>query len=218
MSYIAERRQEERARRGEEIVDAAESLYAETGWDAVTMDKVARRARLSRALLYVYFKDKAHLHLAIVERALDTLRERMEIAASGHVLGIEKLEALGRSYFTFSEELPHFFDACLRFQSHATEHSEMDERACDCSAAGLRVHETVMAALRRGVEDGSIRSDLPDLDATAITAWAFMHGVIQIISTKSGQIEHSGTSVSAVTNQAFMLFRRSLLPAREFSG
>ena len=68
MSYIAERRQEEQDRRRGEIVDAAEALYAETGWDAVTMDQVARRARLSRALVYVYFKDKRDLHFALVER------------------------------------------------------------------------------------------------------------------------------------------------------
>jgi AcrR family transcriptional regulator len=46
MSYITERRQEERDRRRAEIVDAAEALYSEVGWDAVTMDQVARRARL----------------------------------------------------------------------------------------------------------------------------------------------------------------------------
>ena len=38
------------------------------------MDQVARRARLSRALVYVYFHDKADLHFALVERSLETLR------------------------------------------------------------------------------------------------------------------------------------------------
>ena len=65
MSYIAERRQEEKDRRRIEIVEAAEDLYRELGWDAVTMDSVAKRARLSRALVYVYFKDKRDLHFAI---------------------------------------------------------------------------------------------------------------------------------------------------------
>jgi len=50
MSYLAERREEEKERRRLEIIEAAESLYAEKGWDAVTMDQVARQARLSRAL------------------------------------------------------------------------------------------------------------------------------------------------------------------------
>jgi AcrR family transcriptional regulator len=53
MSYIAERRLEEKERRRAEIVDAAEAAGREVGLDALTMDDVARRARLSRALLYV---------------------------------------------------------------------------------------------------------------------------------------------------------------------
>ncbi|PNB02948.1 TetR/AcrR family transcriptional regulator, partial [Pseudomonas sp. FW306-02-H05-BA] len=53
MSYISERRVEEKERRRAEIVDAAEQLYADKGWDSVTMEQVAKRARLSRALLYV---------------------------------------------------------------------------------------------------------------------------------------------------------------------
>src|SRR5512137_311512 len=98
MSYLSERRQEERDRRRAEIVDAAELLYAETGWDAITMDQVARRARLSRGLVYVYFRDKADLHLALVERALDTLRLRFEAARAGKARGIDEVEAIGWAY------------------------------------------------------------------------------------------------------------------------
>src|SRR2546429_4326738 len=58
MNYIAERRQEEKERRRADILDAAEAVGASVGWEALTMDQVARKARLSRALLYVYFKDK----------------------------------------------------------------------------------------------------------------------------------------------------------------
>jgi len=69
MSYIAVRREEEKERRRAEILDAAEVLYAKKGWDALTVDQVARSARLSRALVYVYFRDKEDLLFAIGERA-----------------------------------------------------------------------------------------------------------------------------------------------------
>jgi AcrR family transcriptional regulator len=65
MSYIAERRGEEKERRRAEILDAAELLYANKGWDAVTVEQVARSARLSRPLVYVYFRDKEDLLFAI---------------------------------------------------------------------------------------------------------------------------------------------------------
>ena len=70
MNYIAERRQEEKERRRTEILDAAEQVTGSLGWDELTMDQVARRARLSRALLYVYFKDKTDLMYALCERSM----------------------------------------------------------------------------------------------------------------------------------------------------
>src|SRR5690606_7778981 len=116
MSYIADRRQEEKDRRRIEIVEAAESLYQELGWDAVTMDSVAKKARLSRALVYVYFKDKRELLLAITERALVLLRARFEEARSRARTGLDQIEAMGRAYMAFGLEFQHYFDACARLE------------------------------------------------------------------------------------------------------
>lgn len=212
MSYIAERRQEERDRRRNEIVDAADALYAELGWDAVTMDQVARRARLSRALVYVYFKDKADLHLALVERALETLRRQFESAREGKACGIDEIESIGRTYVAFSRDMPHYFDACARYQSHACADAEVPPNEAACMEAGHRVHETLVESLNRGVADGSIRGDLGDPYVTALSLWAFTHGVIQIASSKGGQIEHEGVPVQQFIDHAFALVRGSLLP------
>src|SRR5262245_15248293 len=132
MSYIAERRQEEKDRRRTEIVEAAEDLYRELGWDAVTMDSVAKRARLSRALVYVYFKDKQDLHFAIAIRAMETLRLRFEDAASRARTGLEKVEAMGRAYMAYGQEFPHYFDACARLELHSPDAADAtpQERLC----------------------------------------------------------------------------------------
>jgi TetR/AcrR family transcriptional regulator len=212
MSYIAERRQEERDRRRAEIVDAAEAVYAEAGWDSVTMDQVARRARLSRALVYVYFKDKPDLHLALVERALETLRERFEATGAGKSTGLEEVQAMGQAYLRFSREMPHYFDACARYQSRISDEAGREPNDVACIHAGDRVHQTIVAALRRGIEDGSIRGDLGDLYATALSLWAFTHGVIQIASSKGGQIEHQGVPVERFIDHALEMLTRSLVP------
>ena len=209
MSYIAERRQEERDRRRAEILDAAEALYAELGWDAVTMERVARRARLSRGLLYVYFRDKADLHLGLVERALDTLRERFVAAREGKDSGIDAVEAIGRAYLEFARELPHYFDACARYQARVGP-DDADSSEVACANAGHRVHETIVESLNQGVTDGSIRPDLGDPYVTALTLWAFTHGVIQIVATKGGQIEHEGIAVERFIDHAFDMALRSL--------
>jgi TetR/AcrR family transcriptional regulator len=212
MSYVAERRQEEKDRRRTEIIDAAEALYAEIGWDAITMDQVARRARLSRALLYVYFKDKADLHMALVERALDALRESFEAARQGHPTGIAEVEAIGRAYIAYAREKPHYFDACARFQARPLGDLEAQPNEAACMAAGHRCHEVIVASLNRGIADGSIRADLGNPYVTALALWAFSHGMIQIASTKGGQIEHEGTPLADFIEHALALALRSLRP------
>ena len=216
MTYIAERRQEERDRRRAEIVDAADALYAEAGWDVMTMDQVARRARLSRALVYVYFNDKADLHLALVERALEILRKRFEDARAGKASGLDEIEAIGRAYVAYSRELPHYFDACARYQAHACGEVCNDKAVppneAACMGAGHRVHATLVESLNRGVADGSIRGNLGDPYVTALSLWAFSHGVIQIASSKGGQIEHEGVPVQQFIDHAFSLVKDSLRP------
>src|SRR6202020_875116 len=106
MSYIAERRGEEKERRRAEILDAAEVLYTKKGWDALTVDQVARSARLSRALVYVYFRDKEDLLFAIGERAMQLLKSRFEAAAAGPGTGLEQVEAIGRAYVAYALEFP----------------------------------------------------------------------------------------------------------------
>lgn len=210
MTYISQRRQEERDRRRAEIVDAAEALYSETGWDAVTMDQVARRARLSRALVYVYFKDKADLHLALVERALDALRLRFEAARTGKPSGIAEVEAIGRAYFTFAREAPHHFDACARFQARPSADGNLPPNEAACVLVGHRVHEVIVASLDRGTADGSVRPDIGDPYVTALALWAFCHGVIQIASSKAGALQHEGIAVESFVEHAIAMQLRAL--------
>lgn len=214
MSYIEARRQEERDRRRTEIVDAADAVYAESGWDSVTMDQVARRARLSRALVYVYFKDKSDLHLALVERSLDVLRDRFEAARRDRANGFEQLVAIGRAYMDYSRATPHYYDACARYQAHACDPAspghDLPPNEAACIDAGRRVQSLIVQSIEQGVADGSVRPDIGDPDTTAIVLWAYTHGLIQVLATKGGQIEHDGIAIEAVIERAFSLVRRAL--------
>lgn len=211
MSELAERREEEKERRRADIVDAAEALYAAKGWDDVTMEQVARATRLSRALLYVYFTDKADLHLAIVERAFRDLGRRCRIGKDSHRLGIDQVEAIGLAYLAFSRESPHLFDACSRFQVH--QGNRVDEaREAACIAAAEEVHAAAVDALRTGIEDGSIRSDVGDPDVVCTALWAFVHGLIQLASTKAASLSRIGVGGEQLMQQSSALVRHSLAP------
>jgi len=55
---ITERRKREKDLRRELAMDAAMAIYNEEGYHAITMEKIAERCEISRASLYLYFKNK----------------------------------------------------------------------------------------------------------------------------------------------------------------
>lgn len=207
MSYVAVRREEEKERRRAEMVDAAEELYADVGWDAVTMDRVAKSARLSRALLYVYFRDKNDLLHAITERALIELRERFVAAASAHEKGIDKVQAIGRAYVLFQQEKPYRFDACTRFHAHQAAGQPAEQA---CAAAGDAVIQVIVQALMQGQADGTVRKDLGSPVQVCIMLWAFTHGLIQIATNKTVEIARQGVDVPQLMEGSFAMLRYML--------
>ena len=209
MSEIAARRQEEKDRRRNEILDAAQAVFAQVGPEKATMEQVARKARLSRALLYVYFEDKGGLLMGVCERGLIELRRRFVAAAARHRRGIDKIESLGRAYVTFSQQCPVYFDALARFEMLEPDPDHF-EREHPCVLAGDAVHEFIVEVLNVGVRDGSIRKDLGDRDLTAITLWGFMHGIIQLMASKANLLAHDGVKPDQLVSHSLRMARRSL--------
>jgi len=211
MSYIAERRVEEKERRRAEIVDAAEHLYADKGWDAVTMEQVAKRARLSRALLYVYFRDKEELLFAIGQRAMQVLRERFTEAQRRHVRGIDQVHAIGRAYMAYAHEFPHYFDACARFQAHSVAPQPGSNEGA-CRVAGDQAIAVVVAAITTGIADGSVRADIGPPMLVAVSMWAFTHGIIQLAMAKGTDLAHLGIAPADFGEFAFGLVHDMAVP------
>jgi TetR/AcrR family transcriptional regulator len=213
MNYAIERREEEKERRREEILDAAELVFSEKGFDVATMDQVARKARVSRALVYVYFKDKTALHLAICLRGLGVLREMFETARKQHATGAQQIRAIGHAYMNFAERFPTYFAALSRFEASRQQTSELDpcEATLQMMQAGQMVHEQMVLALARGMADKTLRGDLENLMQISITLWAFTHGTIQLAQTKTSFMSSMGISKESFMNEAIELVMQSLI-------
>jgi TetR/AcrR family transcriptional regulator len=206
MSYIAQRRVEEKERRRAEILDAAEALYAKDGWDMVTVDQVARGARLSRALVYVYFKDREDILSAIGERALGLLRDRFVAASGTQSLGMEKIEAIGRAYMQYAFEFPHYFDFCSKFNARPTA-PDAGSHDLACQAAGDEAITVVVQAIECGIRDGSVRPDIGDPMMLAVTLWSFTHGLAQLAMAKADDMARLGIAVPDLSNYGLALLR-----------
>ncbi|OPY70837.1 MAG: Biofilm operon icaADBC HTH-type negative transcriptional regulator IcaR [Syntrophorhabdaceae bacterium PtaU1.Bin034] len=116
-----ERRKREREVRRELAIDAARSIFEEQGYSSLTMDKIAERSELSRAALYLYFKNKEEILIsAIVSHADYFARLLREIYDNRESIGEGMLEKLWECFQRFYEKDPVAFTAWQYFHQSET--------------------------------------------------------------------------------------------------
>jgi len=207
---ITERREREKAQRRVDIIEAAERVFLAEGVEAATMDDVADAAELSKGTLYLYFKSKEDLYLAILVRGMEMLRGKFKAAVASHDLGIDKIAAVGRAYFEFFQDHPDYFEAMLFFESSEPPADDDAGYAADCAEIGDDLFAITADAVSAGIADGTIRGDV-DPARTAITLYATATGMLQTTVLKSEKFQSElGVDVDAVIETYFDLIDRSL--------
>ena len=73
----APRRRLPAAERRELILDAAMNAFADTGYHQTSLEEVARRAGVSKALIYDHFSSKQELYRELLETYVHELLERV---------------------------------------------------------------------------------------------------------------------------------------------
>ena len=207
---IAERREREKEQRKSDIIDAAEKVFFSKGLDDASMDEVAENAELSKGTLYLYFKNKEELYLAIHLRGNRILRDMFAKAVSTSQSGLEKTRAIGRSYFEYYQNHPDYFNAMIYYESREIDFADNSPVAQQCLLLGKETLDILAGAITEGIEDGSIRSSVDPIKA-AISLWGQSTGIIQIISLKADIIKHSHqVSAEEIVDYTFELIYHSL--------
>jgi AcrR family transcriptional regulator len=103
--------------REQHMLDVAEAVFAEFGYDAATIEEICRRADIKRPLFYAYFGSKEGLYLACYARARQALQTLITESAARvasnlppamRVRGL--IDSLTAAYFAFLAESPNRWD------------------------------------------------------------------------------------------------------------
>lgn len=201
----------ERELRRQQIIDAAVRLFAERGMENVTFGDIAKAAKLSRPLVYFYFPDLQSLFFETLLIASQDLHRRFQAAARANLSGLDQLMAVGGAYVRFAQERPELFHCLAHNESkQSAEHLEHPlHEQCSCVFDGIM--GVLVAAIHKGMRDGSVRSDLGDPGKVAICLWGLTHGLIQLNVAKQPTIEEKlGTPFADLPEFGLDMIRRSL--------
>lgn len=183
---ITERKEREKLRRRNEIIDAAEKVFFSKGFENATMDDVAEKAEYSKGTLYIYFRNKEELMYAIKIRALLKLKEVFNKALKHEVSGLENVRNIGQSFIGFSHKYNDYFNLIMFFEGKSMDNLNIEDPFIKESILEHSPMVMFIDIIEKGQADGSIRDDMPAW-VIAHDLWSMSSGVLQMI-TKQKQI------------------------------
>ena len=155
----------------ERICEAAAHLFAETGYEAVTLRSVAALVGCSPMTPYRYFPGgKDEIFAAVRAASFGEFADASSASVEGIEDPFERLTAGGREYIRFALERPDQYRLMFELTQPLTGHPEV-----------MRQAERAWAPLREIVEgaiDAGVLSGHPDTVAHVV--WAGLHGLVSL--------------------------------------
>ncbi|MBI2889887.1 MAG: TetR/AcrR family transcriptional regulator [Nitrospirae bacterium] len=127
---LPDRKQREREARGDLILEAAQQVFEEKGYQAATMADIAERAGFGKSSIYFYFKSKDEIYVTLIVEGLKELRAKVlaRIASTDTVQ--EKINVILTAFMDFLRGRRSYYDALVLFypeDSPATLPAELEE-------------------------------------------------------------------------------------------
>ncbi len=185
---IKRRKEWEKRSKQDRIIDIAEALFNENGYEATTLDLIATKAGYSKRNLYQYFADKNDIFNAVTLKALKKLNEELNAICQQNISGLEKIIAILSNFFSFFLHHRKSFENIIFFDITYChyQNTSQDEQGSFGSVAE-NIHENnldlILQALELGAQDGSIVSKFTPKQLQLII-WGQNMGIIHSISRR----------------------------------
>lgn len=168
---IHERKEREKEQRREEILDAAQCVFFEKGLATATMDEIAETAELSKGTLYLYYKSKEDLYLAVMMRGMEILLEMLAEVVRSDDSVPNMLIRLRDAYTAYFNNHRDYFRMMHFLQTPQFHKQVDDEMRKNCGMLNRRVWDLVNGILQRGVDEGILRNNLNPVEV-GIILWS----------------------------------------------
>lgn len=172
-----ERRERERDAVRMKILDAARSLFAEQGYEGVSMRAIAEKIEYSPTLIYQYFTDKESLIKELCYADFDKLAAQFQKTLQIND-PIERLRQCGREYVRFAIAYPNHYR--LMFMTPKPAHEDDPERAEIKGNPESDAYAFLRMLVQMAAAEGALRDPNAVPDLVAQTLWAGLHGMIAL--------------------------------------
>lgn len=150
------RKEREHLAHREEILSAAEKVFAAKGFFSTTMSDIAREAEFGTGSLYKYFKSKEDLYFTLIDEKVEEINGPVKAELSHKTPAVERIKKVLDLQFEFFERNRDFF------RIYASERTRFEWTVKD--ELGKDLHEKMVAyihllagVMREGIEAGEFK-------------------------------------------------------------
>jgi AcrR family transcriptional regulator len=170
-----DRRKRDQETLRDHILDAARALFAEFGYEAVTMRRIAERIEYSPTTIYLYFKDKEALVRELCSVDFLSLAAHFR-AIQGTAEPIERIRAIGRAFMDFGLNHPNHY-RMMFLTAHPP--VPVDQRRVEKGSLMEDAWAILVAAVADAQKAGVLRRDWGPEDIAQLF-FAGVHGVVSL--------------------------------------
>lgn len=153
------------------LCEAAETLFAERGIEAVTMRELAQALSVSPMTPYRYFKDKDAILAAVRAAAFARFAARLEAAMAGAADPLRRSRDAGQAYVDFALSEPQAYR--LMFDLNQPTEGDYPE----LQNAIVRARRTMTVHIEAMIQAGQLEGDA---ELIGHLFWSVLHGMLML--------------------------------------
>ncbi len=152
------------AERKNELIDVAERLFLERGYENTTVSDIVKEVGVAQGTFYYYFASKHDILDAVIEREIDEPeKEIIHIAHQADKDATSKLRDMARVILRFQTAKRGLIEH-VHEESNAVMHEKMERRII------ARLAPTMTEVIEEGMAKGTLSTDYPEETAEFLIA------------------------------------------------
>lgn len=202
----------ERAQRESMMIEAAEKLFIEKGYDNVSMDEVAKAAQFTKRTLYQYFTSKEDLFFAVALKGFRMMALCCGKGFSTGKNGFDRLQNGVYAYYEFTSRNPGMFGLMRRVGIMRRSAPADSPRLKDWLQFDDKLFRAVADVVADGIKDGSVRDDIDPRMGTYSLVF-LVTGFFRLLSeTGENFTDHFGLDLEKFTQYTLSMMYEAIRP------
>ena len=167
----------------EQIMNAAEKLFSEKGFEQTTIEDISRVSAYSRRTIYAYFESKDDILHHIIAKGLLLLKDEIESAIRENDYFLSQYEAICAAMVRYQTECPRSLENINNAQAADFNEETLSDTVTRILVLGTEINALLAEFIEKGKENGVVRQDVVPL-MTVYVLWSSLTSFISLVQTK----------------------------------